>query len=196
MVKKTPAQLDREIADVLARSHGSRRSHSKTRSVRMPASASKTLRDIAKKVHPYSRPRGAKTRIAIADHVDRRPSHGTGTHFSDGLVNLASPKSGTTRVQQPSGFVADKRTEIPFGWAYVSLSLSEFGEDTGITILIPPLDQATLDVAVDAMLTAGKLTPVVTEMIGAALGVGPGLLRDAYVALVAQIATDLSSGES
>ena len=90
-------------------------------------------------------------------------------------------------------------TKIPLGSAYVSQRVdvddSGDGEDTSITIYVPPIDQATIDVAVDATLRDGKPTQAVDTMIGHALGDRDGLVRDAYVALVAQRAGALSAGE-
>lgn len=102
-----------------------------------------------------------------------------------------------TRVQQPDAVSrnGNLRTKITFGFAYVSQHVF-MGKDAGVTIYLPPIDQATIDVAVDATLISGKPTPAVVTMIENALEGRGGMLRDAYVALVAQLAGKLSSAEA
>ena len=114
-----------------------------------------------------------------------------------GSGSAASPQY--VRVQQPDAIrrKGSLRTKIPLGFAYVSQRVNvEDGEDTSITIYVPPIDQATIDVAVDATLTDGKPTQVVDTMIEHALDDRGGLVRDAYVALVVQRADALSAGEA
>ena len=119
-----------------------------------------------------------------------------------GTEGEASPQY--VRVQQPNAINAIRRngslhTKIPLGFAYVSQRVNvDDGEDTSITIYVPPIDQATINVAVDATLTDGKPTQVVDTMIEHALDAlddRGGLVLDAYVALVEQRAGELSAGE-
>lgn len=102
-----------------------------------------------------------------------------------GMGRAALPQY--VRVQQPG-------TKISLGFACVSQRFN--GEDTSITIFVPPIDQATIDVAIDATLTEGKPTQVVDTMIEHALDDRGGLVRDTYVALVVQRAGVLSAGEA
>ena len=102
-----------------------------------------------------------------------------------GTVPTTSP--AYVRVQQPN-------TKIPLGFACVSQCVNEDGE-ASITIYVPPIDQATIDVAVDAALAAGASTPAVVTMIGHALEDRGGLVRDAYVDLVVQRAGELTANE-
>jgi len=111
-----------------------------------------------------------------------------------GRVRSASPHY--VRVQQPDAIRRNGslRTEIPLGFAYVSQRVD--GVDASITIYVPPIDQATIDVAVDATLTKGKPTQAVDTMIEHALDGQGGLVRDVYVALVVQRAGALTAGEA
>jgi hypothetical protein len=208
---KTSAQLDREIAAALAK---------RPRAAGKSATWSKTLRYIATRAFPNYK--GRKISIEVADHVDRHVdqlyygaddeqreelAEDVGTFYRDLLYKLTlrregdRPGPGISTVNRPHAHrgSGNLRTEIPFGSAYIS-RLAFMGKDGGITIYLPPIDQATIDVAVDATLEAGKPTPAVTRMIGDALeGRGvmvSGALSDAYVALVAQLAGGLSSAEA
>ena len=70
------------------------------------------------------------------------------------------------------------------------------GVDASITIYVPPIDQATIDVAVDATLTDGKPTQAVYTMLEHAVDDRGNLVRDAYVALVVQRAGALAANEA
>jgi hypothetical protein len=204
IMKKTAKQLDTEIAAALARRPNKmigRNTAHLDRKASKPATASKTLREIALIAFPNYK--GRKIRLEVADHVDRQVEGG-GTFYRDWLVHLSAKYASP--VHLPGGFSGSPnlRTKIPFGDAYVSQGVF-MGQDSGIRIYLPPIDQATIDVAVDAMLVAGKPTPDVVTMIDNALDGIPmppgrsrhrGLLRDAYIALVAQLAAGLSSAEA
>lgn len=194
--KKTAKQLDAEIAAALARSPS--RSHHATRAGTAKAGKmpdpKKTLKEIALSAFPNYK--GRKIRLEEATHVDRQVEGG-GTYYRDFLVGLY-PKH-VRAVEQPQAFrgSGNKSTEIPFGYAYVSEGVFQ-GRDTGIRIYLPPIDEGSISVAVDAMLEAGgKITPAVLTTIEDAIGVpSANLHRDAYVALVAQRAGTLSSAEA
>jgi len=113
-----------------------------------------------------------------------------------GRVRSASPHY--VRVQQPDAIRRNGslRTEIPLGFAYVSQRVDIDDVDGSITIYVPPIDQAAIDVAVDATLTDGNPTQAVYTMIEHALDDRGGLVRDAYVALVVQRAGALVAGEA
>lgn len=97
-----------------------------------------------------------------------------------GTVPTTSP--AYVRVWQPN-------MKIPLGFACVSQRGGE------VTICVPQIDQATIDVAVDATLAAGGSTPSVVTMIGHALDDRGGLVRDVYVDLVVQRAGELAANE-
>ena len=205
--KKSTAQLDREIAEALARRrrpglaptkpskpqthHAIRAGAAKAAKLPDPK---KTLKEIALIAFPNYK--GRKIRLEEATHVERQVEGG-GTFYRDFLVGLY-PRH-VQPVEQPHAFRGSgtKSTEIPFGFAYVSQGVF-MGSDTGIRIYLPPIDEGAMSVAVDAMLAAGgKLTPAVLATIESAIGVpGPNLHRDAYVALAAQRAGALSSAEA
>ena len=88
------------------------------------------------------------------------------------------------------------RTEIPPGFAYVSWRERRETGDISITIFVPSIDQATMDVAVDSTLAAGESTQAVQTMIEHALDVRGDLVRDTYIALVAQRASALAADEA
>ena len=88
------------------------------------------------------------------------------------------------------------RTEIPPGFAYVSWCERRETGDISITIYVPSIDQATIDVAVDSTLAAGDSTEAVHTMIAHALDVSGELVRDTYIALVMQLAAVLTADEA
>lgn len=211
MAKTSAAQLDREIAAALAQ-----RPIGRPRKAIKSASPSKTLRHIATRAFPEYK--GRKIVVEVADHVDRQVDslyYGAsddqmaedGTLYRDVLLKLTMLQEGERPgrplrlVKRPDvGRVGGSlHTEIPFGSAYVSTR----GKNSSITIYLPPIDQTTIDVAVDATLESGGPTPDVTRMIenalesrtGSAAMISAGL-RDAYVALVAQLARTLSVTEA
>ena len=155
----------------------------------------KTLKEIVAIAFPNYK--GRKIRLEEATHVDRQVEGG-GTFYRDFLVGLY-PRH-VQPVEQPHAFrgSGNKSTEIPFGFACVSQGVFQ-GSDSGIRIYLPPIDAGSMSVAVDALLAAGgKITPAVLSTIEHAIG-HPGsanLHRDAYVALVAQRAGELSSSET
>lgn len=196
-MKKTAKQLEAEIAAALARAPSSsvrRLQHATRAGITKIPDPKKILKEIA--IIAFPNYKGRKIRLEEASHVDRQVEGG-GTFYRDFLVGLY-PRH-VQAVEQPHAFRGPgiKSTEIPFGYAYVSQGTFQ-GTDTGIRIYLPPIDEATMTVAVDAMLEAGdKITPVVLQMIENAIGVpGANLHRDAYVALVAQRAGKLSSAET
>ena len=101
---------------------------------------------------------------------------------------------GMGRAALPQYVRVQPGTKIPLGFACVSQRFN--GEDTSITIYVPPIDHATIDVAIDATLQAGKPAQVVDTMIEHALDDRGGLVRDTYVALVVQRAGVLSAREA
>lgn len=220
---KTSAQLDREIAAALAKrsrlssklpSHLTVPAKRVRNTIRSTGGGSKTLRRIATIVFPKHK---GRVSVEVADHVDRHVGVDTGDEgYRDHLLKLSQDLSqdrgptqlvligptseGTYRsfLKQPDAY-GNVRTEIPFGSVYVSKHV-RMGKDAGVTIYFPPIDQETIEVAVDATLQAGKTTPAVREMIENALEgriamVSTGLIN-AYVALVAQLAGALSSAET
>jgi hypothetical protein len=124
-----------------------------------------------------------------------------------GKGRAASPQY--VRVPQPdtNRREGSLHTKIPLGFAYVSQRVNvtdgiegaEGTEGASITIYVPPIDQATIDVAVDATLVDGNPTQSVYAMIDHALDDlvrDVALVRDVYVALVVQRAGALSVGEA
>ena len=80
------------------------------------------------------------------------------------------------------------------GFALVSHALpagSRRHDDHAITIYVPFVDRATIDVAVDAVLTSGIPTEAVHTMIANMLGARHELVHAVYIALVEQRANEL-----
>lgn len=121
-----------------------------------------------------------------------------GAPFFAAVVGTVGPSLPQyVRVLQPNaihrkGLV---RTKIPLGFAFVSQRINvNDSESTSITIYIPPIDQASINVAVDATLEAGEPTQAVNTLIAQALDDDRGgLVHDAYVALVVQHAHTLTA---
>jgi hypothetical protein len=87
--------------------------------------------------------------------------------------------------------VRTTNAKIPPGFAWVS----KLGnKEPSITISIPTIDAALVDVAVDAALTSGR-TPAVDTVIAQATE-GAGIIHEAYVAFVMQRADELRAGEA
>lgn len=127
---------------------------------------------------------------------------GTGRSDSPHYVRVQQPYTDGTRTKIPVGFayVSQRIDRIDVGGIRDGLHYEIYGsadrQNTSITIYVPPIDQATIDVAVDATLADGKPTQAVDTMIEHALDDRAGLVRDAYVALVVQRAGALSAGEA
>ena len=199
--KKSAAQLDREINEVVP-GWDKRRPSPKTRlhHAAKPMLAKvpdpkKTLKAIVELAFPQYK--GRKIRLEESNGVERQVEGG-GTFYRDFLVGLSHPFN-VSQVSQPNAFRGSgtQRTTIPPGYAYVSQGVFQ-GKDTGIRIYLPPIDPSAMSVAVDVLLSAGKITPAVLPVIEDAIGKPGviGLYRDAYVALAAQSAGQLATAEA
>ena len=97
--------------------------------------------------------------------------------------------------------VSSTRAQISFGFALVTQSFQDerdgrHRDSPKLTIYVPAIDQATIDVAVDAVLASGTTTKEVHKMIGNVLGDYPALVHATYVALVEQRANELAVKEA
>ena len=91
-------------------------------------------------------------------------------------------------------------TRIPAGFALVSMGYRVKDETImegrrPVKIYMPPIDRATIDVAVDAVLAAGVATEAVHAMIDDMLDHRTAPVHAAYVALVEQLAAQLAAEE-
>jgi hypothetical protein len=97
-----------------------------------------------------------------------------------------TPKPQYVRVRTP-------RAKIPQGFAWVSKLGTN--DKPCITISLPSIDAAIVDVAVDAALTSGR-TPEVDAVIAQAIADRDSLIYEAYVAFIMHRADELRDGEA
>ena len=117
-----------------------------------------------------------------------------GVPFFGSMVGLRYERhSALTRLNH-LGEQSTTATRIPAGFALVSVAYQAGGRRP-VKIYMPPIDRATIDVAVDAVLAAGAPTEAVHAMIDDMLDHRTAPAHAAYVALVEQLAAQLAAEE-
>lgn len=197
--KKSGKQLDDEIAAALVRyrstsSHLTKPAPSGTPLRKALSEGNQTLLSIVKLASPLYKLPAASVMVELSDHVDREASDLYPLQrYNDALVWLYGTMAVKTVTLPGLGGLS---TGVPLGASYVSVRKRPIGGSSGSTVYLPPLESSTIEVAVDAVIETGHITPEVVDMIGSALQGRGGLLRKAYIAAVARIANRRMQNEA
>ena len=174
MVRKSSAQLDREIAEALSKKRGRGRRRGAHATQQAQEDADEVLIDIARFAAPSNK---YPPRVYLETSIpyDRR---GGGT-----LIDLDAEEG----EEELEDYVPGAAMEI--GQVFIQLSGGE------PVLYVPPLDDDTFKIAVDAIL-ADKPMTVVKTAIASELPYSGALTRRLYVALALKQASKLIHQES